>query len=45
MILRHPTKEGSVIVPIHSGRDIPVGTLASIVDDAGLTADDVRRLL
>jgi predicted RNA binding protein YcfA (HicA-like mRNA interferase family) len=42
--MRHPIKKGSVVVPIHAQRDIPTGTLASIVDDAGLTADDVQRL-
>ncbi len=44
-ILRHPTKKGAVVVPYHGGRDLRTGTLASIIDQAGLTADDLRRLL
>ncbi|MCL6258600.1 type II toxin-antitoxin system HicA family toxin [Aquiflexum sp. TKW24L] len=33
--LVHPTKPGKVTVPIHGG-DIPVGTLNSILKQAGL---------
>ncbi|MGH2459440.1 MAG: type II toxin-antitoxin system HicA family toxin [Chloroflexota bacterium] len=42
--LRHPTRPGKLIVPNHKGTDLKVGTLASILDDAGLTPDDLRRL-
>jgi predicted RNA binding protein YcfA (HicA-like mRNA interferase family) len=31
-----------VIVPIHGNKPIPIGTLKSIVEGAGLTADDFR---
>ena len=34
----------TVIVPTHRGA-IPVGTLASILRQAGITADDLRKLL
>jgi len=34
-----------VTVPIHKGKDIPVGTLKAILKDAGLTADELRKLL
>ena len=34
--LKHPTKPGKVTVPMHSGRDIPPGTLNSIKKQAGL---------
>jgi predicted RNA binding protein YcfA (HicA-like mRNA interferase family) len=45
LTLRHPTKVGKVIVPEHGGHTIKLGTIASILDDAGLTADDLRRLI
>ncbi|MDO8671689.1 MAG: type II toxin-antitoxin system HicA family toxin [Dehalococcoidia bacterium] len=45
LILRHPNKTGKVIVPVHKGKDLKLGTLASILEDAGLTIDDLRRLL
>ncbi len=31
-----------VIVPIHANKPIPIGTLKSIVEGAGLDADDFR---
>jgi predicted RNA binding protein YcfA (HicA-like mRNA interferase family) len=31
----------SVSVPIHSNRDLPIGTLKSIMKDANLTEDDL----
>jgi len=34
--LKHPVKSGKVTVPMHSGRDIPIGTLRSILKQAGL---------
>ena len=33
--LTHPTKKGKVTIPIHGG-DIPIGTLKSILKQAGL---------
>jgi predicted RNA binding protein YcfA (HicA-like mRNA interferase family) len=44
VVLRHPTKAGRVVVPVHSGTIVKLGTLAGILDDAGLTAEDVARL-
>jgi predicted RNA binding protein YcfA (HicA-like mRNA interferase family) len=32
-------------VPVHPGRDLAKGTLRGILDDVGLTAEDLRRLL
>ena len=43
--LTHSTKPGLIAVPMHSGKTLKVGTLAKIVKDAGLTPDDLRRLL
>jgi predicted RNA binding protein YcfA (HicA-like mRNA interferase family) len=31
-----------VIVPLHGNKPIPIGTLKSIIDGAGLTAEDFR---
>ena len=44
-IMAHPTKPGHPVVPVHAGRTVRLGTLASILTDAGLTSDDLRRLL
>ena len=32
-------------LPMHSGRDVPRGLLARILKTAGLTAEDLRKLL
>jgi predicted RNA binding protein YcfA (HicA-like mRNA interferase family) len=42
--LRHPTRPGLVVVPYHS-RDLKRGTLRSILKQAGLSADELIRLL
>ena len=44
-ILRRPTKPGRVVVPIHRGTTLRVGTMASILAQAGLTPDEFGRLL
>jgi predicted RNA binding protein YcfA (HicA-like mRNA interferase family) len=31
-----------VIVPVHGSKNIPIGTLKSIVDGSGLSVDDFR---
>jgi predicted RNA binding protein YcfA (HicA-like mRNA interferase family) len=33
-----------VTVPVHKGRDIPIGTLKSILKDADINIDEVLRL-
>jgi predicted RNA binding protein YcfA (HicA-like mRNA interferase family) len=35
----------TVSVPSHSGRAIPIGTLAAILDNAGLTPEQLREML
>jgi predicted RNA binding protein YcfA (HicA-like mRNA interferase family) len=35
----------SVPVPVHGTRDLPAGTLRSILRQAGLTADELRGAL
>ncbi len=44
-ILRHPTKAGIVVVAYHSGVMLRPKTLLSIIEDAGLTVEEFRRLL
>lgn len=34
--LKHPVKSGKITVPIHGRKDIPKGTLNSILKQAGL---------
>jgi predicted RNA binding protein YcfA (HicA-like mRNA interferase family) len=41
--LRHPTSHRTAIIPLH--RELAVGTLASILRQAGLSADEFRALL
>ena len=43
--LRAPTDLRLVIVPVHGNRDLPLGTLRSILRQAGLTADQLREIL
>ena len=43
--LRHPTKLGKVSVAEHTGKIIPPHILVSILRQAGLTPDELRRLL
>ena len=43
--LRHPDRPGHVTVPVHGNRDLPPGTLKGILDQAGLTADELKELL
>ena len=45
MYLKHPTKPGMVTVARHAGTIIKPKTLASILDQAGLAVDDLRKLL
>ncbi len=43
-VMRHP--DGRVVaVPVHPGRDMPKGTLRSILTILAMTADDLRKLL
>jgi predicted RNA binding protein YcfA (HicA-like mRNA interferase family) len=40
--LRHPDKPVPLVVPLH--REIKRGTLAGVLRDAGVTAEDLRQL-
>ncbi len=45
LFLRHPTGSGTVVVPMHARVVIKPKTLQSILDQAGLSADELRELL
>lgn len=43
--MNHPRRSGRVTVPLHGSRSIPPKTLATILNQAGLSADELRDLL
>lgn len=43
--LRRLDGSGLVVVPVHGNRDLPLGTLRSILRQAGITAEELLRLL
>ena len=43
--LTHPDRPGRVTVPVHAGETLKPKTLAAILDQAGLTLDDLRAEL
>jgi predicted RNA binding protein YcfA (HicA-like mRNA interferase family) len=42
--LRHPDGR-STTVPVHPGHDMPKGTLRSVLDDAGMTVEELLKYL
>jgi len=34
--LKHPEKKGKVTVPVHGGKTLPIGTIKSILKQAGI---------
>jgi predicted RNA binding protein YcfA (HicA-like mRNA interferase family) len=43
-MMRHPDGR-SVPVPVHPGRDMPKGTLRSVLSIIGMDIDELRELL
>ncbi|MEK6689875.1 MAG: type II toxin-antitoxin system HicA family toxin [Nitrospirota bacterium] len=41
LILKHTAKNCRVSVPMHSGKILKLGTLKSILEEAGLTVEDI----
>jgi len=39
VFMRHPETRVKISVPVHQGRDVPIGTLAAIIKQAGCTVD------
>jgi predicted RNA binding protein YcfA (HicA-like mRNA interferase family) len=42
--LKHPDGRATT-VPVHAGKDVPKGTLRSVLRDASLPAEELRQLL
>jgi len=42
--LKHPDGRATT-VPVHRGRDVPKGTLRSVLEDTGLTVEELRKFL
>jgi predicted RNA binding protein YcfA (HicA-like mRNA interferase family) len=42
---RHPSRGGRVTVPLHAGETLGPRLVASILAQAGLTADELREVL
>ena len=45
IVLHHPTKSGRPVVSYHRGKTIKPRTFRSILQQAGLTVDQLRELL
>lgn len=45
VVLHHPGKPGRVVVANHPGTVLALKTLQSILDDAGLSAEELSELL
>lgn len=43
--LKHPVRGGRVTVPLHAGETIGPGLLRSVLNQAGLSADDLLATL
>jgi predicted RNA binding protein YcfA (HicA-like mRNA interferase family) len=43
--LKHPVRGGRVTVPLHAGETMGPGLLRPILNQAGLTPDDLRDVL
>ena len=43
--LKHPNRHGKVTIPMHTNKIIPAFVLASVLKQAGMTADELRGLL
>ena len=45
VILVHPQRHRRVSVPAHAGKTVKLDTLSGILDDAGLSAEELTQLL
>jgi predicted RNA binding protein YcfA (HicA-like mRNA interferase family) len=43
--LKHPERSGRVTVPLHAGETIGPGLLRSVLNQAGITAEELRSVL
>jgi len=42
--MRHPETRRKISIPVHGGRDIPIGTLRAILRRAGISVEEWRKL-
>ncbi|TMD25342.1 MAG: addiction module toxin, HicA family [Chloroflexi bacterium] len=45
VVLRHSSRPGRVVIPVHAGRTLKPKTLLAILDSAGITVNQLRDLL
>jgi predicted RNA binding protein YcfA (HicA-like mRNA interferase family) len=45
VVLKHAARPGRLVVPHHRGAILKLKTLESILDEAGLSAEELRSLL
>jgi len=45
VVMTGPQGQRQLSVPVHGGRDLTPGTLRGIIQDAGLSVEEFRRLL
>lgn len=45
LVLKREQPPARVIVPVHAGRVLKLGTLKAILDDAGVSEDELRAAL
>lgn len=43
--LKRETDKKRITIPIHKGRDLPKGTLAAILKDAGISSEEFLKYL
>lgn len=44
VIMRHPETGRKISIPVHGGRDIPIGTLRAILRRVGISVEEWRKL-
>ena len=44
LFMRHPETKVKIPVPVHSGRDLPIGTLRAIIRETGITVEEWLQL-
>lgn len=44
-VFRRDSDSARVVIPMHAGKSIRPKTLAGILEDLGITADELRKLL
>ena len=40
VFMRHPETRSKIPVPVHKGRDLPIGTLRAIIRQAGVSVEE-----